>query len=37
MHISFNNFIMNMVTALAAYYFFDNKPQELYIYYIEET
>ncbi len=27
---------MNMVTALAAYYFFDNKPQELYIYYIEE-
>ena len=36
-HRSVNNFIMNMVVALAAYCFFDNKPQALQGYYIENT
>lgn len=36
-HRSVNNFIMNMVAALAAYCFFDNKPQALDGYYIEDT
>ena len=36
-HRSVNNFIMNMVAALAAYCFFDNKPQALQGYYIEKT
>ena len=36
-HRSVNNFIMNMVAALAAYCFFDNKSQALQGYYIENT
>ena len=36
-HRSVNNFIMNMVASLAAYCFFDNKPQALDGYYIEDT
>ena len=36
-HRSVNNFIMNMVATLAAYCFFDNKPQALQGYYIEDT
>lgn len=36
-HRSVNNFIMNMVAALAAYSFFDNKPKALQGYYIENT
>ena len=31
------NFIMNMVATLAAYCFFDNKPQALDGYYIENS
>jgi hypothetical protein len=36
-HRSVNNFIMNMVATLAAYCFFDNKPQALDGYYIENS
>lgn len=36
-HRSVNNFIMNMVATLAAYCFFENKPQALEGYYIEDT
>ena len=36
-HRPVNNFIMNMVATLAAYCFFDNKPQALDGYYIEDT
>ena len=36
-HRSVNNFIMNMVATLAAYCFFDSKPQALDWYYIEDT
>lgn len=36
-HWSVNNFIMSMISALAAYCFFDNKPQALEGYYIEGT
>jgi len=36
-HRSINNFIMNLVATLAAYCFFDNKPQALKGYYIENT
>lgn len=28
-HRSINNFLMNLVAALAAYYFYDNKPEAL--------
>ncbi|MBQ4621860.1 MAG: IS982 family transposase, partial [Bacteroidaceae bacterium] len=36
-HRSVNNFIMNMVATLAAYSFFDNKPQALQGVRIEKT
>lgn len=36
-HRSVNNFIMSMIAALAAYCFFDNKPQALRGYCIENT
>lgn len=36
-HRSVNNFIMNMVATLAAYSFFDNKPQALQGVHIEKT
>ena len=36
-HRSVNNFIMSMIAALAAYCFFDNKPQPLKGYCIENT
>lgn len=36
-HRSVNNFIMNMIAALPAYCFFDNKPQALQGFYIENT
>ena len=36
-HRSINNFIMNMIAALAAYCFFENKPQALEGYCIEDT
>ena len=36
-HRSVNNFIMSMIAALAAYCFFDNKPQALQGYCIENT
>lgn len=36
-HRSVNNFIMNMVATLAAYSFFDNKPQALQCVHIEKT
>jgi hypothetical protein len=36
-HRSVNNFIMSMIAALAAYCFFDNKPQALEGYCIENT
>ena len=36
-HRSVNNFIMSMIAALAAYCFFDNKPQALQGYCIEDT
>lgn len=36
-HRSVNNFIMSMIAALAAYCFFDNKPQALLGYCIEDT
>ncbi|MBQ8867413.1 MAG: hypothetical protein IJ013_06805, partial [Bacteroidaceae bacterium] len=36
-HRSVNNFIMNVVATLAAYSFFDNKPQALQGVHIEKT
>ena len=36
-HRPVNNFIMNMVAALAAYCFFDNKPRALDGFYIEDN
>jgi len=36
-HRSINNFTMSMISALAAYCFFDNKPQALEGFYIEDT
>ena len=36
-HRSINNFIMSMISALAAYCFFDNKPQALEGFYIKDT
>ena len=36
-HRSLNNFIMNLISALGAYCFFDNKPQALQGYVIENT
>ena len=36
-HRSLNNFIMNLISALGAYCFFDNKPQALQGYVIEDT
>ncbi|MEE1140127.1 MAG: hypothetical protein UHP25_01920, partial [Prevotella sp.] len=36
-HRSVSNFIMNLISALGAYCFFDNKPQALKGYCIEDT
>lgn len=36
-HRSLSNFIMNLISALGAYCFFDNKPQPLVGYVIEDT
>ena len=36
-HRSVSNFIMNLISALRAYYFFDNKPSALSGYTIEDT
>lgn len=36
-HRSLSNFIMNLISALGAYCFFDNKPQALVGYVIEDT
>ena len=36
-HRSINNFIMNLISALGAYCFFDNKPKALVGYVIEDT
>ena len=36
-HRSVNNFVMNLISALGAYYFFDNKPKALQGYCIENT
>ena len=36
-HRSVNNFVMNLISALGAYYFFDNKPMALQGYCIEDT
>jgi hypothetical protein len=36
-HRSLNNFIMNLISALGAYCFFDNKPQALTGYVVEDT
>ena len=36
-HRSVNNFIMNLISALGAYCFFDNKPKALQGYCIEDT
>lgn len=36
-HRSFNNFLMNMVAALGAYCFFENKPKAIQGYQIEKT
>lgn len=36
-HRSINNFFMNLVAALAAYCFYDNKPEALQEYTIEHT
>ena len=36
-HRSVNNFIMNLISALGAYCFFDNKPMALQGYCIEDT
>ena len=35
-HRSIHNFIMNLCSALTAYYFFDNKPEALPVY-VEES
>lgn len=36
-HRSLSNFIMNIISALGAYCFFENKPQALVGYTIEDT
>ena len=36
-HRSVSNFIMNLISALGAYCFFDNKPMALQEYCIEDT
>lgn len=36
-HRSVSNFIMNLIAALGAYCFFDNKPKALQGFYIEDT
>ena len=36
-HRSVNNFVMNLISALGAYCFFDNKPKALQGYSIENT
>lgn len=36
-HRSVNNFIMNLISALGAYCFFDNKPKNMQGYYIKDT
>ena len=36
-HRSVSNFIMNLISALGAYCFFDNKPKTLQGYCIEDT
>ena len=36
-HRSVNNFVMNLISALGAYCFFDNKPKALQGYCIEDT
>ena len=36
-HRSVNNFVMNLISALGAYCFFDNKPKALQEYCIENT
>ena len=36
-HRSVNDFIMNLISALGAYCFFDNKPKALQGYCIEDT
>ena len=36
-HRSVSNFIMNLISALGAYCFFDNKPKALQGYCIEDT
>ena len=36
-HRSVNNFVMNLISALGAYCFFDNKPKALQGYCIENT
>ena len=36
-HRSVNNFVMNLISALGAYCFFDNKPMALQGYCIEDT
>jgi hypothetical protein len=36
-HRSVNNFIMNIISALGAYCFFENKPRALEGYHIEQT
>ena len=36
-HRPVNNFIMNLIASLGAYYFFDNKPKALQGYCIEGT
>ena len=35
--VSINNFIMNLISALGAYYFFENKPKTLKGYVFEDT
>ena len=35
--ININNFIMNLVSAIAAYCFYDNKPEVIYGYTIQQT
>ncbi len=35
-HCSLNNFIMNLISALGAYCFYDNKPQAIQGYRIED-
>ncbi len=36
-HRSVNNFLMNLIAALGAYCFFDNKPEAIQGYRIEDT